>query len=160
VTHRYEAVFTISSTEGLRFPTPDGLTWDRVTIEEIRPGTIAVSTDAAAPIGVFTRSDETDSRGNWEAAVQPSVLKREYDLRSLRLADEDDQPNAAGEALLAVLRAGGKVQRVKTDKAMLTLCRYLSDLMQIDSSPFQFSDGQKKWSALFEAISSEPGASR
>jgi hypothetical protein len=158
-THRYEAILKISSGEGLLFPTPDGLTWVQVTIEEVRPGVIAVSADTADPVGVFTRpADEADGPGTWEAAVQPSVLKHVYDLRSLRLADADGRPNAAGDALLAVLRGGGKVPKPKNDQAMLSLCRILSDVMQIHESPFQFSAGQKMWSALFEAVSTAPTA--
>jgi hypothetical protein len=156
-THRYEAVFKITSAEGLRFPTPDGLTWDMVTIEEVRPGVITISADTADPVAVFTRpAEKADGPGAWEAAMQPSVLKREFDLRSLRLADEDNRPNAAGAALLAVLRGGGKVEKPNNDKAMLSLCRILSELMQINKSPFQFAASQKKWSALFEAVSTAP----
>jgi hypothetical protein len=152
VTHRYEARFTIFAEEGLRFPTPEDLTWDGVSITEVRAGVIVVRADATDAFGVYTAPDaETKSPGRWEAAVREGAIEREYDLRSLGLADEDGKPNPKGEALLAVLRGGGKVRRKSDDRAMLDLGRLLCDLMQINSSPFQFSATQNKWSALFEA---------
>jgi hypothetical protein len=152
VTHRYEARFTIFAEEGLHFPTPEGLTWDGVSIAEIRDGVILVRADAAYAFGVYTAPDaETNSPGRWEAAEREGAVERRYDLRSLDLADEGGKPNPKGEALLAVLRGGGKVRRKSDDRAMLDLGRLLCDLMQINSSPFQFSATQNKWSALFEA---------
>jgi hypothetical protein len=81
-------------------------------------------------------------------------MERKYDLRSLGLANEDNTPTPVGEALLAVLRGGGKVQRKSNDKAMLSLGRHLSNLMQIDIPPFQFVKDQQLWSAFFDASSS------
>jgi hypothetical protein len=157
VTRRYEARFRIAAEEGLRFPTPAGLSWDGVGIAEVRPGVIAVTADAAGAFAVFTASDDgADDPGRWEAAVQATPLRREYDLRSLGLADEDGRPTPAGDALLAVLRGGGQVRRKPGDRAMLTLGRLLSRLMQIDTSPFAFSRAQQQWSALFEASSGVP----
>ena len=43
---------------------------------------------------------------------------------------------------------------------MLALGRRLSDLIQIDTSPFQFSPGRKTWSALFDASSTTPDGPR
>jgi hypothetical protein len=154
VTHRYEARFKIFAEEGLRFPTPEGLRWDGVSIAEVRMGVIVVRADAADVFGIYTAPDaETKSPGRWEAAVREGTIEREYDLRSLGLADEDSNPTPTGEALLAVLRSGGKVQRANSDKAMLALGQVLGNLMQTDTSPFQFSSSQNKWSALFEATS-------
>jgi hypothetical protein len=161
VTHRYEARFTIFAEEGLRFPTPEDLTWDGVSIAEVRAGVILVRADAADAFGVYTApDDETKSPGRWEAAVREGTIEREYDLRSLGLADEDGKPNPTGEALLAILRGGGKVRRKNDDKAMLALGRLLGNLMQIDTPPFQFSSIQNKWSALFEATSIVPQPAR
>jgi hypothetical protein len=88
------------------------------------------------------------------------MLERQYDLRSIGLADADGNPTPDGEALLAVLRGGGKVQRKSNDKAMLSLSKRLGNLMQIGSSPFQFSKTQLLWSALFDATSSVSQPSR
>jgi hypothetical protein len=68
-------------------------------------------------------------------AVAP--LERQYDLRDLGLAAHDGSPNPQGTALLAVLRAGGKVQRRATDPEMLALNHFLVNLTQIKSArPF------------------------
>jgi hypothetical protein len=157
VTRRYEARFKIAAEEGLRVPTPEGLNWDGVGIVEVRPGVIVVNADGAAAFAVYTAPDaEADNPGRWEVAAQATPLRREYDLRSLGLADEDGRPTPAGDALLAVLRGSGKVERKQSDGAMLTLGGLLSQLMQIDTSPFAFSRAQQEWSALFEASSSVP----
>jgi hypothetical protein len=161
VTHRYETRFTICAEEGLHFPTLEGLTWDGVSIAEVRTGVIAVRADAADACGIYTTpDDEGDGPGRWEAALQEGTIEREYDLRSLGLADENSRPTPVGEALLAVLRSGGKVQRESSDKAMLALGQLLGNLMQIDTPPFQFSSSQNKWAALFEATSIVPQPSR
>jgi hypothetical protein len=161
VTRRYEARFQILAEEGLRFPTPEDLTWDGVSIAEVRTGVIAVRADALDTFGVYTAPEpEGESQGRWEAAVQMGSIEREYNLRSLGLADQDDSPSPVGEELLAVLRGGGKVQRTSNDESMLSLGRHLCDLMQIKSSPFQFSKAQQLWSALFEASSSVLQSSR
>jgi hypothetical protein len=158
---RYETRFHIFAEDGLHFPTPEGVTWDGVSIAEVRTGVIAVRADAADILGVYNApDDEGVGAGRWEAAVQAGVLEREYDLRSLGLADEDSKPTPTGEALLAVLRSGGKIQRKSNDEAMLALGRHLSDLMQINESPFQFSKDQRIWSAFFEASSYVPQPSR
>jgi hypothetical protein len=152
-TRRYETRFRIATEEGVRFPTPQGVCWDDVSISETEAGDIAVAVSTLETFVTFTSSPEEEDRGRMEEAEREGVLRKEYDLRTLGLADADGRPNAAGVALLAVLREGGKVQKDKTDQAMLALNRRLTDLMQITAPPFQFSAGCKIWSALFEASS-------
>jgi hypothetical protein len=152
-TRRYESRFRISAGEGVRFPTPGGVGWDQVSIWETEHGSIAVSVDAHETFATLTPPSEEEGHGTWEHAQRSSSLRREYDLRTLGLAGEDGRLSAAGQALLAVLRAGGKVQREETDKGMVALGKRLTDLMEITSSPFQFSPGRKLWAALFDASS-------
>jgi hypothetical protein len=158
---RYETRFKITAEEGVRFPTPVGITWDNVALTEVRPGVIVVSVETAETFAAYSLPDEEGGgRGRWEAAQRPGELAREYELHTLGLADDDSQPDAQGEALIAVLRAGGKVQRPPTDRAMLTLGKRLCHLMQLQDSPFQFSRERQTWSALFDASSSVADASR
>jgi hypothetical protein len=152
-TRRYEARFQITTEEGARFPTPAGVTWDEVSITETASGVIAVSTATFEEFVIPPHSGEKKDSARWEAAERKSVLTREYNLRTLGLADANERPNAAGEALLAVLRGGGKVQRDPRDRAMLEINKRLSDLLQVSGPPFQFSADRKLWSALFEASS-------
>ena len=96
----------------------------------------------------------TDRKGgHWEAAEVADSIQQRYDLRDLGLAGRDSSSNSAGAALLEVLRGGGKVQRAKTDPAMLKVCQVLSRLLQIKGSLFQYSNTCQTWSALFEASS-------
>jgi len=69
----------------------------------------------------------------------------------LKLADDQDRPNRAGQALLAVLAAKGAVTRKADDKGMQDLCGVLSKLMGLDDSPFDFARIGEKWVARFEA---------
>jgi hypothetical protein len=157
LTHRYETRFRIAAKEGVRFPTPAGVDWDRVSITETRPGNIAISVDT---LEAFTSTEhsrgENGERTHWERAERSSILSREYDLRTLGLMDAGGRLNLAGEALLALLRGNGKIQRQKSDRGMLTLNRRLCDLLQLDHPPFQFSDSRTMWSARFEASSIVP----
>jgi hypothetical protein len=145
-TRRYEARFRISTSEGLRFPTPAGTNWDAVSITEVREGAIEVAVDASQATVVYNGEG-----GGWEGAQDTSAVGQTYDLRHLGLTGEDGAPNEKGAALLAVLRASGKVQRAENDSGMLALCGFLSGLLQIKGRPFQFSLSRRTWSAHFEA---------
>jgi hypothetical protein len=150
-TRRYDARFTICAADGVRFPAPAGTTWDQVTITEVKGGKVRVSVDARTTFPVYApKDDEGGDRSTWQAAEGEECLERQYDLRTLSLADGEGRPTPAGEVLRDLLRAGGKVQRPEHDTGMLALCDALSRLMQLDGSPFQYSRSQQMWSALFE----------
>jgi hypothetical protein len=151
---RYETRFKVAAEEGVRFPTPEGAGWDNVALTEIRPGVIVAAVEIAETFPAYSIPDsEGGGPGRWEAAERTGELVREYELRTLGLADDNGRPDARGEALIAVLRAGGKVQRPERDSAMLGLCKRLSDLLQLQDTPFQFFHGWQTWSALFDASS-------
>jgi hypothetical protein len=153
-TRRYVTRFQVAA-EGLPvFPTPDGATWDAVSIEEVRSGVIRVSVEATEDAVVYVRDEDGGHHGRWEGAERAGVVQREYDLCTLGLADIGAEPNATGEALLAILRGAGKVRRESDDEPLLTLCGVLTRLMQIDQPPFQFSYERRMWFSLFDASSS------
>jgi hypothetical protein len=157
---RYEARFKIAATEGVRFPTPAGVNWDKITLTEVRPGVIGVSVEETEIFAAYSPPGEERQPGRWEAAERPGALTREYDFLTLGLAGDDGRPDARGEALITVLRAGGKVQRPQRDSAMLGLCKRLTDLLWLQDSPFQFSPERQTWSAHFYASSSVGDTSR
>jgi hypothetical protein len=153
---QYVARFKVTA-EGLpAFPTPAGTSWDAVSIEEVRAGVIRVCIEATEDAVVYVHEDNDDNagtRGRWEGAEQLGVVQREYDLCILGLADAGGEANEVGKALLAMLRGAGKVRREQDDESMLALCGLLTKLLQINQPPFQFSDRQQTWSALFDASS-------
>jgi hypothetical protein len=151
---RYETRFKVASEEGLRFPTPAGVAWDDINLAETRLGGIVISVETRESFAAYLAPDkEGNEPGRWEAAQGITDLTREYKLRALGLAGDDGQPDMRGEALIAVLRSGGKVRRSQADRAMLALGPCLCDLMQLEDPPFQFSPVTQVWSALFGASS-------
>jgi hypothetical protein len=148
---RYKTLFEIVSADALRFPTPPGSTWADVSITEVDRGRIRVSIDA--PDVFVTRDRDEEEGGRWQGAEQLGTTERHYNLRALSVAREDGSPDAVGALLLEVLRAGGKVSRSERDSDMRRLTEVLRGLMQIDSSPFQFTAARQAWAALFEASS-------
>jgi len=95
----------------------------------------------------------------WENAERDGTVERTYDLRTLKLADDNDEPNRAGKALLVILAGKGAVKRGADDKGMLELCGVLTKLMDITESPFEFAKLEEKWVALFDT-SGEPASRR
>jgi len=157
-TRKYRSRFKISSREGLRFPTPGGTTWDKVAIEEVQSGCIRFSVETLERFSAFSDGDEEVGRP--ETALHEGQIEREHDLQTLQLVAADGSPDPRGSALLAVLRARGKVERHSSDKAMLSLGEFLCDFMQIRESPFQFSEHKGEWCAAFDASSTvarDPG---
>ena len=77
------------------------------------------------------------------------MLSRDYPLRVLGLTTEDDEPDTRGAALLTVLTNGGTVRRGGDDEAMLGLCEFLTDLMGLDDSPFDFASISEEWVTRF-----------
>ena len=148
----YKMLLKIASSEGIAFPVPDGAQWPNVTIACVRSGAIRVSIPTTERYAADTYAEEPSGDiHRFESAERESRLERDYDLRMLELADKNRRPNAAGEALIEVLRADGVVSRPADDNAMLHLCGVLSELMAgISGSPFRFAPSSEKWIALFQ----------
>jgi hypothetical protein len=52
LSRRYEARFKIAAEEGIRFPTPADVTWDKVSITEVRHSVVLVAVEEAETIPV------------------------------------------------------------------------------------------------------------
>ncbi|MCD6404317.1 MAG: hypothetical protein J7M19_00660, partial [Planctomycetes bacterium] len=148
----YKTTFRISSEEVLHFPTPSGASWTDVSIATHGDTGVRVVVTATEKFAVSSYADDSDeSSHQWEAAEREGTVERTYDLRMLSLADDQERPNHAGQALLAVLAGRGAVERKANDKGMLELCGVLSKLLGIDGSPFDFVEIDEKWVAFFDA---------
>jgi hypothetical protein len=154
----YQTRFPISAKEGITFPTPHGTTWDEVSISEVQPEVVRFSVQVQERFAAYTPDLEGKSRP--ELAVRQGYHVRQYNFRTLGLITKDGSADIRGSALLAVLRAGGKVKRNSQDKAMLLLAEFLCNFMQIEEPPFQYSSPSANpteqaghWYAVFEASS-------
>jgi len=148
----YKTAFRICSEEALQFPTPEGVSWMDVSIFKHGDSGICIAVDATKKFATSDYADEDDDTSHrWTAAQYEGTVERTYDLRMLKLADDQDRPNRAGEALLAVLSGKGAVTRKADDKGMLELGGVLTNLMGMDGSPFRFDKNEKRWVALFDA---------
>lgn len=150
----YRTAFRIVTEETIHFPTPVGTSWAQVSIT-LRGNDIIYI--AVPEIERYSESTYLEEQGNemhqWEVAEREAKLERRYDLRTLQIADETGKPDGRGTALIEVLRGQGVVKRSADDETMLDLCGFLTKLMGIKDSPFDFAPNDQKWVALFEASS-------
>jgi hypothetical protein len=122
-------------------------------VTETRVGVVAVAVTAGERDTAFAPGEGPAEPGGWEATEVAGQRRLSYRLGELGLAGPDDRPTTAGAALVAVLRAGGKLDRPANDPAMLTLGGVLSRFLQIDGPPFTFESSPGAWVARFEAAS-------
>jgi hypothetical protein len=149
----YNTRFGISSEESLQFPTPHGTTWEDVRIFANGPTGVRICIDTRELFTARSHVNENDATTNLrEPAERKGIIERNYDLRILKLADDQDRPNRGGQALLAVLSGKGTIKRRSDDKGMIELCAILSKLMDIGSSAFEFVRSDERWVALFDVV--------
>lgn len=158
----YRTAFKIASDEVPQFPTPAGASWTDVSIRIEGPTTVRVSMPSTERFSTRSYTEDEARGGNvpqQEVGERPGTIARAYELRALKLADDANKPNRAGEALLAVVTGNGVVSRKADDKGMLELGGVLTKLTGIDGSPFEFASFEKKWVAVFE-VQGKPTAPR
>jgi hypothetical protein len=80
-------------------------------------------------------------------------VSEEHDLWELDLLEDSGEPNAAGQALLDVLRARGRVRRAQYDPGILRLGDLLHRITGIEAPAFRFVPSREEWVAEFEPTS-------
>jgi hypothetical protein len=152
--HKYRMAFKIATEDGVTFPVPSGTSWPDVTITLTRSGAIRISVPTTERYAASTYTQEPDGDVHRrEQAERESELARDYDMRTLGLADEGGRPNTAGKALIELLRKDDVLCRPDDDDAMLGVCEALAMLMTgIDGSPFDLAPDSRKWIALFQTF--------
>jgi hypothetical protein len=149
----YRATFGVSSAETVRFPTPSGTGWSDVSISHVRTDIVRIGVDATEVFGAHGHmATAGHAVHHWEAAERASTLSQDYPLRVLGLTTEDGEPDDRGAALLSVLESGGTIRRGGDDEAMLGLCEFLTDLMGLDDSPFDFASISEEWVTRFHVL--------
>jgi hypothetical protein len=144
----YRAAFRVRADSPATFTLPDGSGWDVVSITERADATIEVVVDGTGHTDGF--DDRAGDGGDLVAAERTTAWSRRVPLTALGLAT-DGVPTPEGEALLAVLRGGGKVAAKPTDRAFLKLGKILATAFQTTDPAFDYRDG--KWVAKFTADS-------
>jgi hypothetical protein len=156
----YRARFAIRSAGLATFPTPPGATWGDVSITETAMGVVEVAVTAGGRDVAFVRGDDQADRGRWEGTIKAEERHNRYTLGDLGLIGSDGTVMPAGEVLVAVLRAGGRINRLRDDGGLTTLSGTLTRFFQLDGPPFAFDGKRRVWIAHFEAASVVPASDR
>ncbi|MDY3552705.1 hypothetical protein R5W24_001792 [Gemmata sp. JC717] len=153
----YRARFAIRSDGGAQFPTPPGATWDDIALTETPAGIdIAVTADTR---GIASEFDDAGA-GRRVGTVARGERISSRTLADLGLTAPDGAPTPAGAALVALLRANGRLKRPRHAPEPLALGKALSQFFGIDAPPFAFDPARGRWVARFEAESLVPPSDR
>lgn len=156
----YRTRFAVRADGGATFPTPPGATWGDVTLTEVAPGVLEIGVTATAHGAEYVRgSDDEAAGGRWEGTTAKAERTARHPLADLGLG-EPGAPTAAGTALLALLRAGGRLTRPANDPDLLALGAVLTRFFQLPDPPLAFDTKRTQWTARFEASSFVPPSDR
>jgi hypothetical protein len=86
-------------------------------------------------------------------AEHQETLWQEHSLVDLGLARDVDRLLPEGQALIDLLRSGGRLARPGDDMAVLKLNQWLRDRTGLAGDPLQFSEATGTWIAAFDCSS-------
>ena len=145
----YRCAFSLFLESDGGYPTPAGATWQDFRFEELPGGRLRVGVRARE---VFQA--RTTSRGSERPSSEPAQREawswREYPLERLQLTNSQGMPSSEGLVLLALIRAGGRLQRRAGDMNVLRLGRRLREWTGLSDEPFRFDGSEALWIAQFE----------
>jgi hypothetical protein len=147
----YQCAFRISRLVESGLMLGQGTSWLDVRIAELPGGRILFQV-RAKEIFAARRSGVENARER-EAAERSVSNAREYSLDAIGLAGRNGQVTEEGKALLAILRAGGRLGRGGGDVAVLRLRERLRNWTGLDDDPLQFAAAAGVWIARFECES-------
>jgi hypothetical protein len=144
----YTCCFTIKRAGDTNLPLPSDGSWMSYQIIERRDGRIAVGVKA----NQLQRAKDVRT-GETDAAEHQETRWQEYSLLDLGLARDVDRLLPEGQALIDLLRAGGRLARPGDDMAILKLNQWLRDRTGLGGDPLQFSEATGAWIAAFDCSS-------
>ncbi|MCL4853894.1 MAG: hypothetical protein KJZ78_21250 [Bryobacteraceae bacterium] len=147
----YECAFRISRMTESGLTLGQGSSWLDVRIVEIPGGRIQFQVKTREVFAA--RRNGGNSTREREAAERAGCKSLAYSLETVGLAKSNGQLTDEGKALLALLRAGGRLNRVGDDMIMLRLGERLRRWTGLPDEPFQFSVAGGVWVARFECES-------
>lgn len=148
VRERYECAFHVNQMAESGWNLDNTTSWLDVRITELAAGRLQFQIKGKETFA--GRKHGTDLGREREAAERAVSISREYSLEAMGLARNNGQVNDEGKALLAMLRAGGRLHRDGDDLAVLRLGERLRTWTGIEDDPFQFTAAGGTWVARFE----------
>jgi hypothetical protein len=144
----YRCVFDVALEADGGFPTPTGVTWDDFQFHELPGARVRVGVRAKETFKARVREGGAD-KSSAVVAEREGTLQREYALEQLGLTNSEGLPSAEGQALLDLLRGGGKLRRPANDFAVMRLGAWLKGWIGLPDEPLQFSEGRRVWVTYF-----------
>jgi hypothetical protein len=151
-TGEYRCVFGVALESDRGFPTPAGVTWADFHFQELPGDRVRVGVRAKETFRARVRTSSSESTST-EVAEREALLQREYALDQLGLTNGAGLPSAEGQALLELLRSGGKMHRPPGDLAVMKLGARLKEWIGLPDEPLQYSEGRRGWITYFECSS-------
>jgi hypothetical protein len=144
----YRCGFAVSLESDRGFPTPDGVTWADFHFQELSSGRVRVGVRSKETFRARIRTGGAE-RTSADVAEREAMMQREYSLEQLGFCNSQCLPTAEGQALLDLLRGGGKLRRPGDDFAVLRLGARLKEWIAVPGEPLQFSEGHRTWVTYF-----------
>jgi hypothetical protein len=144
----YRCAFDVSLESDRGFPTPEGVTWADVHFHELSGGRVRVGVRSKETFRARIRAGGAEQTSA-DVAEREAMLRREYTLDQLGFCNSQGLPTAEGQALLDLLRGGGKLRRPGDDFAVLRLGARLKEWIGLPGEPLQFSEGRRAWVTYF-----------
>lgn len=141
----YTCRFGIQRSGEVTLPQPADGSWMSLELMERRDGRIAVGVKA----NQIRRARDAETG----PAEHQETFWQEYSLVELGLARDVDRLLPEGQALIDLLRAGGRLARPGDDMAILKLNQWLRDRTGLAGDPLQFSEATGAWIAAFDCSS-------
>jgi hypothetical protein len=104
-------------------------------------------------IAVGVKANSVRRARDGRTAEHQETLWHEYSLVDLGLARDVDRLLPEGQALIEILRLGGRLVRAGDDLAVLKLNQWLRDRSGLGGDPLQFSEATGVWIAAFDCSS-------
>ncbi len=148
VQERYRCAFHVNQIPESGWNLDHGTSWLDVRITELPGGRLQFQIKGKEAFA--GRKHGPEHGREREAAERAVSISREYSLDSMGLARKNGQVTEEGKALLAMIRAGGRLHRGGDDLAVLRLGERLRNWTGIEGDPFQFTAAGGIWVARFE----------
>jgi len=145
---RYRCAFRVSQMAESGWNLDNTTSWLDVRITELPAGRLQFQIKGKETFAGLRHGVENGRER--ETAERAVSISRQYSLEAMGLARNNGQVTEEGKALLAMIRAGGRLHGGGDDLAVLRLGEHLRNWTGIEGDPFQFTAAGGIWVARFE----------